>query len=509
MGSPQAHSDAELAVQLQAGDPAALGQLYDRHVRGIHDFLARFTRDPAAAEDLAQSTFLRAWEGRAALRDPARVRAWLYATAHNLALNHVTRARPTGSVEDVALGDRPDLAPGPEDLAMAGAAAELVWAAASSLEARQYAALDLSVRQELSTREIADVLGVPAGHAAVLVNRAREALGNAVRYLLVARRRDHCERLAALVPAGVRALTAQQRSAVDHHMRRCEDCRDLGARLTSPAELLGALLPVPLPASLGVEGRNRLVAAVRALPDAPAQPQQPSPGDPAGPPRRRPWDGRARWAAGLAALLLLLLLLGGGGAAYLHRPGGAQLTRTAGPGLPGGPSAAGPATSPGATPAASSTPSPSASPSSAAVAAATPRPTPTAGSTPGATPTAGTTPAPPPFGVTGVTVIPLDQRSCQLSRLTQAWFCSFLVAIQVADASGRGDVVQGTLTATDARSGRASSTSFQVTVPSPGSSTVQTGKLSVGFPRCPQGTATATTVPPSATPGSSVKFGAC
>src|SRR6266699_1509073 len=142
-------SDAELAVQLQAGDPAALGQLYDRHVRGIHDFLARFTRDHAAAEDLAQTTFLRAWEGRATLRDPARVRAWLYATAHNLALNHVTRTRPASSIEDEAL-EHPDLAPGPEDTALAGDAAELVWAAAASLEARQYAVLDLSVRQELS-----------------------------------------------------------------------------------------------------------------------------------------------------------------------------------------------------------------------------------------------------------------------------------------------------------------------------------------------------------------------
>ena len=169
-------SDAELARQLVDGDPAALGELYDRHVPGIHDFLSRFTRDQAAAEDLAHSTFLRAWERRETLRDPSKVRAWLYATAHHLALNHATRTRAAASIDDEVAGSVADPSRGPEEEALALDAAELVWSAASSLEARQYAVLDLSVRQGLSTREIADVLEVPVSHAAVLVNRSREAL---------------------------------------------------------------------------------------------------------------------------------------------------------------------------------------------------------------------------------------------------------------------------------------------------------------------------------------------
>src|SRR5438034_6195180 len=138
---PAAPSDAELAVRLQAGDADALGRLYDRHVPGIHDFLARFTRDPAAAEDLAHSTFLRAGERRGTLRDPASVRAWLYATAHHLALNHVARTRPAGGVDEEAVAAVADTAPGPEAAVMAREAAELVWAAASSLEARHYAVI--------------------------------------------------------------------------------------------------------------------------------------------------------------------------------------------------------------------------------------------------------------------------------------------------------------------------------------------------------------------------------
>ena len=83
------------------------------------------------------------------------------------------------------------------------------------------------------------MLGLPKDHAAVLVNRAREALGNAVRFLMVARRRDHCERLATLVPAGLRALSAEQRSTVDYHMRHCENCQVVARQFTAPAELFG------------------------------------------------------------------------------------------------------------------------------------------------------------------------------------------------------------------------------------------------------------------------------
>ncbi|HEY4025736.1 MAG TPA: sigma-70 family RNA polymerase sigma factor [Candidatus Dormibacteraeota bacterium] len=538
MSSPQARSDTELAIQLQAGDTAALGQLYDRHVRGIHDFLARFTRDRSAAEDLAQSTFLRAWERRETLRDPSKVRAWLYATAHNLALNHVTRSRDSGPVDDEAVGRVADTRRGPEEEAMARDAAELVWAAASSLEPRQYAVLDLSVRRGLSTREIADVMEIPAGHASVLVNRAREALGNAVRYLLVAQRRDHCERLAALVPAGVSALTAQQRSAVDHHMRRCESCQELGQQLTSPARLLAALLPLPLPAALGAEGRNRLVAAVQAAPAGGAVGSQgQAPSGPAWPPHRSPWEGRPGWMAGLAVVLALLAL--GGVTAYLLRPH----TGTGGPGAAGGggpvvASTPAPTDSSLASPLAPASPVPSVSSSGLAATpqgavvpgglavpvatvsvtpapgpAAGPTPTPTPGPTPTPTPATSPvvtpTPTPTPTPQITVTVQITDQLGCVLSSLlAQLFTCRFTVTVDLTSAPGQDVLVAGAVTATAASSTAPGPTMrFEVTV----RAGTRGASTTVGLPfsvRCPVGTVSAATTPPSLS-NPSAPFRAC
>ena len=99
-GGLDAASDLELGQAFRDGDDAALAALYDRHLRAVYDFVARVVRDPAAAEDLTQMTFVRAWEGRDKLRDPARVKAWLFTIAHNLALNHVTRGRKLESIDD-------------------------------------------------------------------------------------------------------------------------------------------------------------------------------------------------------------------------------------------------------------------------------------------------------------------------------------------------------------------------------------------------------------------------
>src|SRR5260221_7161139 len=102
-----------------------VGALYELHAPEIHDFLVRTVRDHATAEDLTQSTFIRLIERGDSVRDLEKVRPWLFTVAHNLAVSHVTRRRSTHPIEaafDIASGEK-----GPEDEALAIAAAALVW----------------------------------------------------------------------------------------------------------------------------------------------------------------------------------------------------------------------------------------------------------------------------------------------------------------------------------------------------------------------------------------------
>lgn len=87
-------SDDALNAAMVAGDPSALGALYDRHAHTVFALLLRILRDHTAAEDLLQEVFLRAWQ-QADLFDETRgtMRCWLYSMAHNLALNELRRRR--------------------------------------------------------------------------------------------------------------------------------------------------------------------------------------------------------------------------------------------------------------------------------------------------------------------------------------------------------------------------------------------------------------------------------
>lgn len=240
--------DPRLAAAFVAGDPAAFETVFRQYVGPIHDYVLGVVRNHALAEDITQTTFVRAWGQRATLREPAALRGWLYRIAHNAAINHVARARPIDELTDAAPLTSDE--PGPERRAEQQDASRLVWDAAASLEPRQFEMLDLTVRKGLSSAEIADVLGIERAQASLAVHRAREALGNAVRYLLVARRRRRCDGLAALVPDGVARLTPEQRGSVDHHMRRCAACQQSAALLTRPEVLFGTIPIALVPARL-------------------------------------------------------------------------------------------------------------------------------------------------------------------------------------------------------------------------------------------------------------------
>jgi RNA polymerase sigma factor (sigma-70 family) len=524
-GGIDAASDLELGQALRDGDEAALAALYDRHLRGVYDFVARVVRDPSGAEDITQMTFIRAWEGRLKLRDPTRVKAWLFTIAHNLALNHVTRGRKTESIDEKF--DLATPAAGPEAEVEAKDAAQLVWDAAASLEPRQYAVLDLSLRRDLATPEIAEVLGVSSSHAAVLLNRAREALGNAVRYLLVARRRDHCQRLADLVPAGLQSLTPDQRTTVDRHMRRCPDCQGLGHRLTRPAELFGGLLPLPVPSSLRHERRQFVMVAARRPGEAPKPSAAWRPGRP----------GRPAALAGLA--LLLLATIGGG--VYLGRalPARGPVEQSAGlKGLHPFPTGRFPSPSPSTSPAASPTASPgdvgppngaaagaaSAFGESALTAAGNPGRAgggaqPGGNAAPGSTPA--TTPPPPPlpppeapsFAVTGikVTADDLPATGClPVQTFPLLYKCNFTVYVNVTNAQN-GSTVTGMLIATARRPGKVETTQVPFSITAPWDPTPVQAAFT--FPPCqpignqPGSTALATTQQPNATSSASVTFG--
>jgi RNA polymerase sigma-70 factor (ECF subfamily) len=74
--------DDELAALAAANDGAAFGNLVGRHQGVVRGFLRRLTKDEMVADDLAQESFLRAYQKIALYRGPDRLRSWLLSIAY-------------------------------------------------------------------------------------------------------------------------------------------------------------------------------------------------------------------------------------------------------------------------------------------------------------------------------------------------------------------------------------------------------------------------------------------
>src|SRR2546429_9426691 len=94
--------DREVVAAIVAGDPAGLAEAYDRYATPLYSFCRTMLREPADAADAVQDTFVIAAPRMAGLRDPERLRPWLYAVARN-----ECHRRPRAGSQHPALEEAP------------------------------------------------------------------------------------------------------------------------------------------------------------------------------------------------------------------------------------------------------------------------------------------------------------------------------------------------------------------------------------------------------------------
>lgn len=155
--------------------------LYDAHQRTLHAFLLGRTGDPELALDLLQEAFVRAWRNLDLLLslDPARQRAWLFATARNLVVDQY-RGRATRTAAQDALVATLDTADqtsdGPERIVERDRELRLVDEAIRRLPEPLRTVLVLQVLDERTSAEIGELLGRPAGTVRYQISQARKRL---------------------------------------------------------------------------------------------------------------------------------------------------------------------------------------------------------------------------------------------------------------------------------------------------------------------------------------------
>ncbi len=168
--------DAELVLLAQKGDHAAYGALVRRHQDRIFRHLLNLTGSREEALELAQETFIKAWEALPAWRPDAQFHTWAYRIASNAALD-VLRRRQV--VQFVALEedyDAPADQPGPQAQLEARQALRGLDAALARLPADQREIVLLREVEGLSYDELSETLGIDPGTVKSRLARARAAL---------------------------------------------------------------------------------------------------------------------------------------------------------------------------------------------------------------------------------------------------------------------------------------------------------------------------------------------
>lgn len=163
--------DEYLVVQSQMGDAEAFGRLVRRWNDRLQRHARYFTRDDEAARDVAQESWMAIMRGLRSLHDPARFPPWAFRIVANKARDWVrreeARRRAASRVEVERAGVEPALPSGPIERVRAGLA---------ELEPSQRSILTWFYLEEMSVREIAEALDVPAGTVKSRLFYARSAL---------------------------------------------------------------------------------------------------------------------------------------------------------------------------------------------------------------------------------------------------------------------------------------------------------------------------------------------
>ena len=139
----------------------ALEEAYRRWSALVHTMALRSTGDSEDAADITQEAFARVFEALPRLTGELNLSAYVYRTAHNLAIDTVKSRTRFAQPEALDMALEPSLRADPERVALVQEQQDQAWQAAFRLSENHRAILSLRELHDLSYQDIADIMGEP------------------------------------------------------------------------------------------------------------------------------------------------------------------------------------------------------------------------------------------------------------------------------------------------------------------------------------------------------------
>ena len=219
--------DREIVEATVDGDLSGLAAAFDEYAESLYGYCRWMLAEPEDAADAVENTFVVAAGRLDRLRDPRKLRPWLFAVARNECHSQL-RASEVGLGEETSLPDPPaDAAADVRGRAERAELARLVRNALDELSPGEREVIELDLRHDLQGADLAAVLGVPRNQAHALASHARGELEAALGPLFVARTgRRGCAELDLLLDGWDGQLTGSTRKLVSGHIEQCDACSD-------------------------------------------------------------------------------------------------------------------------------------------------------------------------------------------------------------------------------------------------------------------------------------------
>ncbi|HEX4813621.1 MAG TPA: sigma factor [Nonomuraea sp.] len=227
--------EQELVAALLRADADAPARLFDSYADRLHDYAFSLSGERDLATDAVHDALVTAYGCVARLKEPARLRAWLYALTR-------FQARARLAHRNAPAQQMPDLEE-PADPELAGLVRETL----GELGEAGREVLELSLRHGLTPSEAGAVLALTSRQAAGRLARARDQLEIAAAAVVLARTgRAHCPDLSAMVDSWEGPLTPLLRRRLSGHIGGCDVCTEGRHRQVSAGRLLD-MVPVAYP----------------------------------------------------------------------------------------------------------------------------------------------------------------------------------------------------------------------------------------------------------------------
>ena len=149
-----------LITQLQKGNKNAFKMLFDKYGTRLYQFSLKYLRDKEDAEDLLNEVFMKIWENRHSLKTNTSFQSYLFTIAYNnIRQRFLKKSREEKYIQIFAIENLVDSSNG-EDQVDYILTVQKINKIIDLLPPRRKEIFDLSYKEELKNREIADKLGL-------------------------------------------------------------------------------------------------------------------------------------------------------------------------------------------------------------------------------------------------------------------------------------------------------------------------------------------------------------